>query len=390
MGGRRISVRIDGEGYKTRQAKELALEGTRSDTSNRTKSSQSAANKGKNSHSDNGNSRDINQLVKSNLMNLLGMEASTANNGHGRSRDDAVDPQQTALNQMAAQLKVKGPITNRVFVASLDYMVDERKLKEVFALAGNLITCEMFRDREGKSRGMAVIEYDTPFAALNAVSMFNHQTLMDRQMTVRFDAKEKDEPSPQPAVVPKLPSGLKSIGKSILPATNNAATDAIKSALTAGHLQATGIGHLLTGLGMNLNGTAPSLMGDSLMSTATKSMAQPLMGSSLQTNHNNHNSSGSHNISQNNNSNGLARNDAAISKVFIKNIPFTWDSRKLKDKFRQAGTIEFAEIKQKNGQSRGCALIRYSTAQQALKAVELFNGSRFEGRTLDVNLDKMA
>lgn len=156
-GGRRISVRIDGEGYKTRQAKELALEGTRSDTSNRTKSSQSAANKGKNSHSDNGNSRDINQLVKSNLMNLLGMEASTANNGHGRSRDDAVDPQQTALNQMAAQLKVKGPITNRVFVASLDYMVDERKLKEVFALAGNLITCEMFRDREGKSRGKRIM-----------------------------------------------------------------------------------------------------------------------------------------------------------------------------------------------------------------------------------------
>lgn len=92
-----------------------------------------------------------------------GRGGAGVNNGNGRGRGDVVDPQQTALNQLAAQLKVKGPITNRVFVASLDYMVDERKLKEVFTLAGNLITCEMFRDREGKSRGkqfMVVIFQD--------------------------------------------------------------------------------------------------------------------------------------------------------------------------------------------------------------------------------------
>lgn len=105
---------------------------------------------------------------------------------------------------------------------------------------------------------MAVIEYDTPFAALNAVSMFNQQVLLERQMTVRFDAKPAEKDEPAPPAVSKLPSGLKSIGKSILPTTNST-TDAMKSVLTAGHLQ-TGIGHLLSGLGMNLNGTAPSLM----------------------------------------------------------------------------------------------------------------------------------
>lgn len=53
------------------------------------------------------------------------------------------------------------------------------------------------------------------------------------------------------------------------------------------------------------------------MSTATKSMAQPLMGSSS---HTNQSSSGSYNSGQNNNSNGPVRNDAGVSKVFVKNV----------------------------------------------------------------------
>ncbi len=100
---------------------------------------------------------------------------------------------------------------------------------------------------------MAVIEYETAVAALNSVSMFNQQMLMDRTMTVRFDGKPgasggRDEPAA------KLPSGLKSIGKSILPAV--AHSDAVKVLQNP-------IGQLLGGLGMNLNGTAPRLMSKS-------------------------------------------------------------------------------------------------------------------------------
>ena len=130
----------------------------------------------------------------------------------------------TLLNQLAAQLNVEGPVTNRLFVASLDYKVDESKIREVFALAGAVTCVSLFRDRENKSRGMAVVEYDTPFEALNAVSMFHKQQLMDRQMTVRFDAKPpelgdlaNELAKQQPAVMapPKLPSGLKSIGSGL-------------------------------------------------------------------------------------------------------------------------------------------------------------------------------
>ncbi|RNA18007.1 myelin expression factor [Brachionus plicatilis] len=88
-----------------------------------------------------------------------------------------------------------------------------------------------------------------------------------------------------------------------------------------------------------------------------------------------------------NQSQSSGKTSNSISKVFVKNIPFSWDERKLREKFRQAGHIEYAEIKMKDGKSRGCGLIRFSSPQQAQKAVELFNGSRFDSRTLDVKLD---
>lgn len=152
LGGRRISVRIDGEGFKTRHAKEQALSRqSTSDSSRGHKPSSNGSSSNNNSSSNyssggqnggSGSGRDYNQVVKTS--SLLDLFAVTA------------DPQAAALKQMAAQLNVEGPITSRVFVASLDYKVDERKLKEVFALAGNLVHCELFRDRDGKSRGKAL------------------------------------------------------------------------------------------------------------------------------------------------------------------------------------------------------------------------------------------
>ena len=68
-------------------------------------------------------------------------------------------------------------------IISLHYLfvltnqVDERKLREVFRLAGNVVAIEISRDKEGKSRGFAVIVYDHP---VEAVQVGNQQTIMGR------------------------------------------------------------------------------------------------------------------------------------------------------------------------------------------------------------------
>jgi RNA recognition motif-containing protein len=47
--------------------------------------------------------------------------------------------------------------------------VDEKKLKEVFKLAGKVVSAELSLDKEGKSRGFGVVEYEHPVEAVQAI-----------------------------------------------------------------------------------------------------------------------------------------------------------------------------------------------------------------------------
>lgn len=90
----------------------------------------------------------------------------------------------------------------------MDYKVDSKKLKQVFKLAGRVISVDLAIDQEGSSRGFAVVEYDHPVEAVQAISMFDHQMLFDRRMTVRLDRIPEKE---------KLPEGLGGIGLGLGP-----------------------------------------------------------------------------------------------------------------------------------------------------------------------------
>jgi RNA recognition motif-containing protein len=68
-------------------------------------------------------------------------------------------------------------------------------------LAGKVLHVELGKDKDGKSRGFGVVEYDHPVESVQAISMLHNQQLYDRRMTVRLDrANEPDMP-------PKLPEG---------------------------------------------------------------------------------------------------------------------------------------------------------------------------------------
>ena len=65
----------------------------------------------------------------------------------------------------------------------------------------------------------------------------------------------------------------------------------------------------------------------------------------------------------------LPTNILFIYACILFKIPFSWDDRRLKEKFRQAGQIEEAEIRMREGKSRGCGTIRFAYQDQAIKAV---------------------
>ncbi|XP_031635659.1 heterogeneous nuclear ribonucleoprotein M [Contarinia nasturtii] len=106
-----------------------------------------------------------------------------------------------------ASLNIIGPLHTKVFVANLDYKVDAKKLKQVFKLAGQVMDVELSVDKDGNSRGFAVVEYQHPVEAVQAISMLDHQLLFDRRMTVRMDKITKE----------KLPDGLGGIGMGLGP-----------------------------------------------------------------------------------------------------------------------------------------------------------------------------
>lgn len=84
--------------------------------------------------------------------------------------------------------------------------MDAKKLKQVFKLAGRIVSVDLSADKDGNSRGFAVVEYDHPVEAVQAISMFDRQVLFDRRMTVRLDR------IPDKGEGVKLPEGLKGIG----------------------------------------------------------------------------------------------------------------------------------------------------------------------------------
>ncbi|XP_035447190.1 myelin expression factor 2 isoform X1 [Spodoptera frugiperda] len=113
--------------------------------------------------------------------------------------------------QFLESINVQPPLVKKVFVANLDYKADRAKIKEVFKMAGKVRNIDLAVDKDGNSRGFAVIEYDHPVEAVQAISMFDKQMLYDRRMTVRMDRGVTDKGEV------RLPEGLKSIGLGLGP-----------------------------------------------------------------------------------------------------------------------------------------------------------------------------
>ncbi|XP_019209193.1 myelin expression factor 2 isoform X2 [Oreochromis niloticus] len=66
----------------------------------------------------------------------------------------------------------------------------------------------------------------------------------------------------------------------------------------------------------------------------------------------------------------------------------TW--QKLKDKFSHCGQVMFAEIKMENGKSKGCGTVRFDSPESAEKACRMMNGTKINGREVDVRIDRNA
>ncbi len=75
----------------------------------------------------------------------------------------------------------------KLFVASLAWSVDDAKLGDFLAQAGNVISAQVIKDRDtGRSRGFGFVEMSTPEEAQNAIKNLNNSEIDGRKIVVKI------------------------------------------------------------------------------------------------------------------------------------------------------------------------------------------------------------
>lgn len=74
-------------------------------------------------------------------------------------------------------------------------------------------------------------------------------------------------------------------------------------------------------------------------------------------------------------------------KLFVGGLPYTTTSDDLKNHFAAAGNVVSAQVitDKFSGRSKGFGFVEMSLDDEAAKAIEMFNGTDFGGRSLAVN-----
>ncbi|MDO8489836.1 MAG: RNA-binding protein [bacterium] len=74
-------------------------------------------------------------------------------------------------------------------------------------------------------------------------------------------------------------------------------------------------------------------------------------------------------------------------KLYVGGLPYSTTDERLKEVFSQAGTVSSATIimDRMSGRSKGFGFVEYDNDDEAMKAIDMFNGKDFDGRSLTVN-----
>mmetsp|Transcript_35691 Transcript_35691/g.66468 ORF Transcript_35691/g.66468 Transcript_35691/m.66468 type:complete len:649 (-) Transcript_35691:191-2137(-) len=83
-----------------------------------------------------------------------------------------------------------------VFVKNLDKNIDNKALYDTFSLFGNILSCKVACDPQGKSRGYGFVHYETEEAARQAIERVNGMQIGEQTVSVSSFVKrdERDKP----------------------------------------------------------------------------------------------------------------------------------------------------------------------------------------------------
>ncbi len=83
-------------------------------------------------------------------------------------------------------------MNKKVYVANLPFNATEVDIKTLFSKAGDVMRVRLVQDRQtGQPRGIAFVEMSTQWEGRKAVSMFNRQDFMGKNLLVKEAAEKR-------------------------------------------------------------------------------------------------------------------------------------------------------------------------------------------------------
>ena len=83
----------------------------------------------------------------------------------------------------------------------------------------------------------------------------------------------------------------------------------------------------------------------------------------------------------------MAMQGGTGTRLYVGSLPYSTTDDQLKDHFAAAGNVTSAHviIDKMSGRSKGFGFVEMATKEEAMKAIEMFNGADMGGRNIVVN-----
>ncbi|CAI4221287.1 unnamed protein product [Auanema sp. JU1783] len=279
------------------------------------------------------------------------------------------------------KLNIEPPLCDRVFIANLIYTLSTGRLYEIFGLAGKIVWMDLHLDKDGRSKGVCVVQYSHPIEAVQAISMFNGQRLFDRTLAVKMDQYEKVEPI-HPGGLPK---GLMSIGMGLgadgAPLKDVASVVSLARGGIHSSLSSMGYGNRVMPEGRVSGGSGYALSGSGSQNMGRMSSN---VGHTLNTALGFGNSVSSENLMNGSQYGsqelpGVYGRQNSSPWVLIKNLPHDYTRQIVRDRVLQFGTMDTVEMI-----APGCARIRFTRSQDAERMRMTLDGTSVEDRIISI------
>lgn len=295
----------------------------------------------------------------------------------------------------------------KLYVGNLPWETEEQELRGLFASCGNVLSLEIPKGRQERSRGYALVEYSSPMEAAAAVQRLNGHSVGGREISVREDkpVPPKSERAPKSERPAKASGNAPAVADGLRVYVGNLAWETTDEELI-GHFGNSGT---ITRAEVARQGPAGRSKGWALVDfTSAADAAQAI--ASL----NNSDLGGRSIIAR------LERSGPAPAKaererapraeraerpervrdtrpenssgrqIVVRNLPWTTTSEDLREVFQQVGTVltAISVCHEDTGRSKGWGTVLFETAEQANAAIAGFNGVELEGRAMTIKIDR--